>query len=78
MPAPKQSGVRVRAIITMNLSNDTIAAFCRYNLIDMQKTGRRAIADMIRGTLVDIGTMGFEEQVHEGANWLDADNADEE
>lgn len=69
--------MRIRAVNTANLDADTVAAFCRYHGIDMKTAKRREIAAHIRATLEQVGSMGFGEQCHEGAMWLEHEAAGE-
>lgn len=65
--------MRIRAVITAHLDDEVVAAYCRYHHIDPKK--RHEAAQHMRGTFENVGEMGFDEQVHEGRQWLEHEAA---
>lgn len=67
--------MRIHVAYTLDLADEDVAAFARYNRLDTCR--RNYVRAAIKQALVDLGQMGVDEQVHEGHN-IAPDSVDEE
>lgn len=69
MPKSQSAVMRVQVRYTESFSPEDLKAYCRYHGLD--PTARRRLREHIFANLMNVGSMGVEEQVHEGYQRLE-------
>lgn len=63
--------MKIRIAYTVDFDDDALAAFVRYHSLESQS--RSEIREHIRAAYHQVGTMGVDEQMYEGGQWLEND-----